>query len=316
MHVLITGANGFVGARLADRLLHAGAEHPITRLTLLDTCIDRSSDDRHLRLIEGSLTDPAVLQRALDQPVDVVYHLASIAGGHAEREFELGLQVNLLATVSLVELLRRQQRAARMVYASTIAVYGAALPALVDDSTEKRPGLSYGAHKLCAEILIDDYSRRGWLDGRVVRLPGIVARAPASAGLLSAFMSDIFWAAARGTAFVCPVSPQATMWMMSVECCVDNLLHAAGLASDTLRARRDYTLPALRVTMGELAAALAHTFGRFDISYQPDAALEAAFGRLPMLDGRSAEAIGLRHDGSLPQLIARALPVLAASSSH
>jgi nucleoside-diphosphate-sugar epimerase len=210
----------------------------------------------------------------------------------------------------MLELLRMQDKPARFVFSSSIAVYGAPLPALVDDATPMNPTLSYGAHKLVDEILIKDYSRRGWLDGRILRLPGVVARPPAPSGLLSAYMSDIFWRLAEGKQLVCPVSAGAVSWWMSVTCCVDNLLHAAALPAQQAAMRRDFTLPVLRLTMAELVDGLAAEFGtdrRALVRYEPDARLEAGFGSFPPLDASAAEAAGFRHDGSVPALIRNAM---------
>src|SRR4029077_280398 len=123
----------------------------------------------------------------------------------------------------LLEQLREERHPPLVVFASSVAVYGAPLPPVVDDATLPKPTLSYGAHKLIGEVLVADFSRRGWIDGISLRLPGIVARPPQPSGLLSAFMSDIFWKLAAGEPFTCPVSPQAVAWWMSVRCCVDNL---------------------------------------------------------------------------------------------
>jgi len=313
MNLVITGANGFVGKALAARLLAQGGVTPataLTSLTLVDTGFDLRYDDARVRLVAGSIGEQEVLRTALEGPVDCVFHLASVPGGAAEANYELGLQINLMATLQMLELLRLRQQAARFVFSSSIALYGAPMPALVDDAAPMRPALSYGAHKLIDEILIQDYSRRGWLDGVILRLPGIVARPPAPSGLLSAYMSDIFWRLAAGQPFVCPVSAGAVSWWMSVACCVDNLLHAAGLPAHQAAVRRDFTLPVLRLTMAQLVDGLADQFGaerRALVRYEPDAKLEAGFGSFPPLDASAAEAAGFRHDGSLPALIRNAM---------
>jgi D-erythronate 2-dehydrogenase len=138
--------------------------------------------------------------------------LASIPGGTAERNFELGHRVNLEGTLALFEALRRQPKAPVVVFASTIAVYGSPLPALVESNTPVKPNLSYGTQKLIGELMLEDFSRRGFLDGRAVRLPGIVARPLEPSGLISAFMSNVMHQLKRGDAFISPVSPEAAMW--------------------------------------------------------------------------------------------------------
>lgn len=315
LHIVVTGAGGFVGAALVRRLLECPPRLPggttLGRLTLLDLDFAESFDDPRVRQLRGSIDDPALLAAAFDgPPVDCLFHLASVPGGLAEHDYPLGRRINLDATLALLEALRGQAFPARLVFASTIAVYGAPLPTQVDDHTLPRPHLSYAAHKLVGEILIEDFSRRGWLDGRILRLPGIVARPPQPSGLLSAFMSDIFWRLRDAQPFTCPVSAQAVSWWMSRERCVDNLMHIAELPEETFRERRAFALPVLRLSIGELVDGLCRRFGkerRALVSYTPDAALEAAFGAYPPLFVPASEAIGLRHDGDLEQLIDRAL---------
>jgi len=318
MNVLITGANGFIARALTRRLLSDATQlptgmGPIGRLTLVDLGFEGPEMPR-VRRLSGSIADPALLARAFDTPVDVVFHLASIPGGAAELNYELGRQVNLDATTRLLEVARTQAtgsaKPAVFVFASSIAVLGSPLPARVDDSTPLQPKLTYGAQKLIGEILLGDFSRRGWVDARSVRLPGIVARPPQRTGQLSAFLSDIIREPAEGRAFACPVAADSTSWLMSVHCVVDNLLHAAMLPAAVCNDVRVWTLPALRPSMTELVQAVADVYGRDvleRVSYSSNPALEANFGRYPPLLTPAADAAGFRHDGDLPTLVRRAL---------
>jgi nucleoside-diphosphate-sugar epimerase len=318
MNLLITGANGFIGRALTARLLSDGTpmfpgQKPIGRLTLIDLGFE-GPDVPCVRRLSGSLADPKVLARAFDTPVDVVFHLASIPGGAAEQNYELGRQVNIDATLNLLEAARAQTLASSkpvtFVFASSIAVLGSPLPELVDDSTALRPTLSYGAHKLIGEILLEDFNRRQWIDSRAVRLPGIVARPPQRTGQLSAFMSDIIRELAEGRAFACPVPADATVWLMSVHRVVDNFLHAAALSPAACSKTRVWTLPALRSSMAQLVDAIAEVHGsdvRGRVTYGSNPTLEAKFGRYPPLLTPAAEAAGFAHDGDLPTLVRRAL---------
>jgi nucleoside-diphosphate-sugar epimerase len=313
MRILVTGAGGFVGRRLVARLLEEGAlGAPVERIDLIDLNFVGVPEDARLRSHSGSFGDGETLEAALaDGGGDIVFHLASLAGGAAEADYEAGRRVNLDATLALFDRLGRRSAPPVVVFASSIAVYGAPLPSPVDDRTLPRPVLSYGAHKLAAELVLQDLSRIGRIDGRGLRLPGIVARPrAASAGLRSAFMSELMWAAAAGEPYVCPVSPQAVAWWTSADCCVDNLLHAARLDRDALEEQRVWPLPVLRLTIAEVVEALARRFGdgcRDRVIYDPDAGLEAVFGSFPPLLATAAERLGFRHDGSADALVRNAL---------
>lgn len=310
MRVLVTGAGGFVGAVLAAQLAEGArvAGQAIAALALLD---QRLAPQPGTQAMEGDLGDPGVLARIAAFAPDVVFHLAAVPGGAAEADYALGRRVNLDATLALFETLAALRKQVVVVYASTIAVYGAQLPDPVTPGTPLRPALTYGAHKLACETLLADFSRRGLLDGRSLRLPGIVARPRgAGGGLKSAFMSELLHALARGGAFTCPVSPGATAWWMSAQCCAGNLVHAAGMDLRQADSRRAWPLPVLRASIEQVVAAAADLFPEAaEIDYLPDDALEAVFGRYPRLDDTEARALGLRCDGSLRELLLRATRV-------
>lgn len=309
MRILITGADGFIGRTLVKRLL--ADANSADELILVDRQFSTTPDDFRTNLVQGDITDSALLEHAVGDGADQVFHLASLPGGAAEADFELGLRVNLQATLGLLETLRRRDSAPRLVLASTIAVYGSPMPDLIDETTVPEPAMSYGAHKLMSEVLLADYSRRGHVDGVALRLPGIVARPSQGAGMLSLFMSDLIRDLAAGKEFVCPVPRDGIAWWMSRPCAVGNLLHAAALPAETLSARRAWLLPVLRASMGEVTEGIGRAFG-VDVSdkvaYRDDnPQLQAQFASFPALRCPCSEAAGFRHDGSIENLVRRAL---------
>lgn len=316
MHVLVTGAAGFVGRALVSRLLreHERGVRRLDALTAMDVALDGLPGHALLRPVAGSIADAATVAHAFAHPVDAVFHLASIPGGTAEQHYVLSRDVNLLGTQHLLEAAKAQAErggaAARFVFASTIAVYGSPLPAQVDDDTALHPQMTYGAQKLMGEILVADFSRRAWVDGVSLRLPGVLARPPACTGQLSAFMSDIVRELGAGRPFTCPTSPQARTWASSLPCIVDNLLHAAAVDTARLPPHRALALPTLCFTMGELVEAVAAVHGpqvRELVTWAPDARIESLFGRFPPLRTPAADAAGFRHDGDLTALVRRAV---------
>lgn len=311
INVLVTGAEGFVGRVLVRRLLEAGlGGQPVGRLSLMDLAFASPPADPRVRRIVGSVADRGALEAACEPALDVVFHLASVPGGAAERDYELGRSINLEASFGLLEALRSQARPPRLVFASTVAVYGERLPEPASEDTPPAPALTYGAHKLASEILVADATRRGWVQGCSLRIPGVVARPGEGTGMMSAFMSQIFWKLAAGEAITVPVARDSTAWWISVGACVDNLCHAATLDTACLDPGRSYQMPVLHLSMGEVVAALADRFGADRaalVTYAPDPFVQRLFASSPPLDTPKADAIGFRHDGDVHALVARAL---------
>ncbi len=315
LHVLVTGAGGFVGRALVHRLLraHAGGTRPLARLTTLDLTAGPDAAASPLDAVAGSIADPAVVQRAFAEPVDLVFHLASVPGGTAEQQYALGRDVNLHGTLHLLEACAAQAARGgplpRFVFASTVGVFGAPLPPVVDDDTRPHPGMTYGTHKLMAEAAVADFTRRGGCDGLSLRLAGVLARPPAPTGQRSAFLSELLRAPAEGRDVVCPMSPEATTWASSTPNAVDNLLHAAHVPAAALPRSRALTLPALRFSMAELLDALVQRHGsavRARVRFMPEPDIETLFGQQPPLHTPAASAAGFCDDGDLATLLQRA----------
>ncbi len=299
--VLVTGAGGFIGSALARRL----AEAAVGQLILCDRSLPNPPTGAEA--IEGDLGDPAVRDRVLAVQPDVVFHLASVPSALSEAEPAISRAINLDASLALLERLAAHARPARVVYASTIATLGASFHGPVDDSLLPRPALTYGTHKLMVETALADWTRRGRIHGIALRLPGIVARPPSAAGFGSAFWSEVIHAVGRGQGYDCPAGPDAVGWLMSLGRCVDNFIHAAALDESHLQGA--VTLPALCVRLGDLVQAIARETGgaASAVRYAPDPQIMLNFGSYPPLSTPAADALGLRHDGDLGALVARAL---------
>ena len=292
MNVVVTGAKGYLGSALVAALQRSGAD-----------VIATDRDD-------GDIADPAHVRRLFEAPVDRVFHLAGIVSGAAEADWDLGRRVNLDATLLVLDACRAQSRrggpVVRFVHASSIAVFGTPLPARIDDDTEPRPTLSYGTEKRIVELLLDDVARRGEVDGRALRLSGVIVRPKLSNGALSAFNSDVIREPLAGRAYVCPVGPDATIWVASKRTTIANLLRFADLDGGAIGAQRAVTAPALAVSIGEIVAAL----GRVDpaaparIGFAPDPRIEAQFGRWPSdASFARAESLGLVRDDPIEAII-------------
>ena len=305
MQVVITGACGFLGRVLCEAALQAwpGDEH---RFLLIDRQFKQEVRDRRAVQIEHNLSELPALQGVLSD-AEIIFHLAVIPGGAAERDFELSRKVNLRASLALMDFWA-QRRGKRFVYASSIAVFGEPLPREINDQTVPRPTMTYGSHKLMVETELANMTRLSLLDAWALRLPGLVARPEITPGLKSAFLSELFHACAQRRAFSVPMSPEACVWLMSAQCAAENLIHAAKITGAPAEIPRALTLPALRVTIRELVAAIClESGGRVeDVTYQPEEAIEAQFGRLPPLTTGFADQLGFRHDGHLDRLVKRA----------
>lgn len=312
MHILVTGANGFIGSHLCRTLLRLAEQQPerwpISRLTAVDLSVQALPSHPLLTALAGSFADANQLANALATPADLVFHLASVPSGRSESDPSLGMDVNVHGTLRLLDMLKAQGNVPTLVFASSIAVYGKPQDPLVTDETLPTPTLSYGAHKVIGEVLVNDYARRGWIKGCSLRLPGIVARPPEPNGAVSIFLSNLIRELSAGRPFTCPTSASARTWLMSVGCCVDNLLHAA---QHEFSGRRTFMLPPLHVQLGELVQTIGQEFGIAHIErlvrWQPDAWVEFNFGSYPPVRLPAAEAEGFRADADVRTLVRAAL---------
>lgn len=314
--IVVTGAGGFIGGLLVSRLLQ-DARFASAQVVLCDHALDAAIKDARVERVEGDLCDSAVRGRLLEPGAEIVFHLAGVLGGAAEADYDLARRVNIDASLAILETLRTFENPARLVFASSISVYGPEDRAAYDDDTPAQPALTYGAQKRMIEVALEQFSARGWIDGLALRLPGIVARPDADSQLKSAFLNQVFYAVAEGRDFAMPVGAQGTSWLISAQACVDALIHAALLPATRIGARRAFTLPAQRVRMNALVQTLHDRFpdSASTVSFQPDPALHAQFANQPLLLTPYGDGLGFRHDGDLATLVARAFEATTACAS-
>ena len=261
MKLLITGAAGFLGGRLARAAL-AGIPGlpPLSKLVAVDTA-PCSLDDPRVDCRTGTIADDDFTRSIVDSDADIVYHLAAIVSGQAEAEFDLGMKVNVDATRALLEACRRLKKPPRFIFTSTVAVFGGSLPAVVPESAAVTPQSSYGTAKAIDELLVNEYSRRGFIDGIVCRLPTIAVRPGAPNAAASSFVSGIVREPLAGIDTVCPVPLDTRLWISSPDVVMQNLVHAARLDESALEGRRSINLPGLTVTPKEMLASLERLAG-------------------------------------------------------
>jgi D-erythronate 2-dehydrogenase len=280
LHILVLGAAGMVGRKLTDRLLRDGrlGNREISRMTLQDVvaAAKPTSASFPVDVVTSDFSDPATAPKLVAGRPDVIFHLAAIVSGEAELDFDKGYRINLDGTRMLFDAVRLVGGGykPRIVFTSSIAVFGAPFPEAIGDEFFLTPLLSYGTQKAIGELLLADYSRRGFMDGIGIRLPTVCIRPGLPNKAASGFFSNILREPLAGKEAVLPVSEDVRHWHASPRSTVGFLLHAATMDSAAAGARRNLTMPGLSATVGEQIAALKRVAGdkvAARIKREPDA---------------------------------------------
>jgi nucleoside-diphosphate-sugar epimerase len=310
MKILITGGGGFIGLRVAKSLLARGelAGSKISRITLLDGAFPPSLPaDARLEAVMGDISDPKVIESVAPPDISSVFHLAAVVSGAAEADFDLGMRVNLKGIELLLERLRKCAKAPRVVFASSVAAFGGALPEVLDDSTTPTPQTSYGMQKVVSEYLIADYSRKGYIDGRSLRLPTIVVRAGKPNAAASSFASGIIREPLNGAISECPVGPETGVWLLSPRRVVEAFIHAHELPASAWPSQRVVNLPGITAPVSEMLEALKRVGGAqvaARVVWKPDARIQAIVRTWPV-NFRTERALnmGFKPDQDVESII-------------
>jgi D-erythronate 2-dehydrogenase len=313
VHVLITGAAGMIGRKLTERLVRDGTLNgqPIERLLLTDVVAPEqpAGFSGQVDIAVCDLAAPGAAARLIMGAPDVVFHLAGIVSAEAELDFDKGYRVNLDGTRALLEAIRAKGGGYRpkLVFTSSIAVFGAPFPPAIPDDFHLTPLTSYGCQKAMCELMLADYTRRDVLDGVGIRLPSIVVRPGKPNKAASGFFSGIIREPLSGQEAVLPVADTVLHWHASPRAAVGFLIHAAGLAREQLGARINLTMPGVCCTVAEQIDALRRVAGdkvAARIRREPDELIARIVAGWPSrFDARRALALGFRVEASFDEII-------------
>lgn len=316
MNVVVTGGTGFIGRRLVPALLRKGSittsdgtEGVIDKMLVCDVAepLCPLPCDPRLATVYGDCGELAETGELINETTGAVFHLAAIVSGEAEQDFDLGMRVNLHGTERMLEACRTMSSKPRFVFASSVAVYGGDMPEVIDDHTALTPQTSYGSQKAMCELLVNDYTRKGFVDGRALRLPTIIVRPGKPNKAASSFASSILREPLEGREVVCPVSEETGVWVLSPRRVVDCFMHAEALPADAWGTNRALCLPGLTVSVRAMMGALRDVAGDAvaeRVRFEPDEFIEQIVYGWPtrFASDRSLE-MGFRADQNVQEII-------------
>jgi nucleoside-diphosphate-sugar epimerase len=314
MRIVITGGAGFLGLRLARALLAReritdarGNARAIREIVLLDIAPAPDLGDTRVRAIAGDLTDPAVIERTVTADTDTVFHLAAVVSGQAEAEFDVGMRINLDATRALLERCRRLAAPPKFVFTSSLAVFGGPLPDPVPDDAVLTPQASYGAQKAIGELLVYDMTRKGFIDGRSLRLPTVTVRPGKPNKAASSFASGIIREPLAGVNAPCPVAPATKMWVISPRAAVANLVIGHEAPASAFAHTRSVNVPGISVAVGDMVAALRRVAGDAfadRVLWQYDPVIDRIVSTWPSnFAPKLGPSLGMRADADFESII-------------
>ena len=325
MKVLIIGGAGMVGRNLAEELVASGrlGGQAVTQLVLFDVvpAATQGGNGVDVTALTGDISDRATVDGLIAGRPDVIFHLAAIVSGEAEADFDKGYRINLDGTRNILESIRALgDYHPRVVYTSSIAVFGAPFPEAIDDEFIAAPMTSYGAQKMIGELLLNDYSRRGIIDGVGIRLPTIVVRPGKPNKAASGFFSGIIREPLAGLEAVLPVDDDVQHWVASPASATGFLIHAATMDTAPLGVRRCLTMPGLAITVGEMIAALAEVAGKDKLALirrEPDATIRGIVAGWPRnFDPARAIEVGFTADASFHDIIRAHMRDMGHDTGH
>jgi nucleoside-diphosphate-sugar epimerase len=306
VRVVITGGRGFLGRRVALRLLE---RRDLDELVLFDNAPSALPfpEHRRLRLVTGDIADRETVRKVVVPGTNSVFHLAAVVSGEAEASTDLGYRVNLDGTRAVLDACRALGTCPRVIFASSLAVYGGVLPPAVGDDTPLTPQTSYGTQKAIGELLVNDYSRKGFVDGCALRLPTVVVRPGRPNRAASTFASSIIREPLSGRAAVCPVSADTVMALASPRRVIDALLRALDLPAAALDTSRSLQLPGFSVAVGEMTAAVRRAGGSeayARIRWEPNPLIQRIVSGWPQaLATPRANALGFTADSGIDEVV-------------